>query len=75
MYSKENRAPAVIGALFFVCVGFGLISKFAPQMNVMIVAFPLKIVVGLFLFGLTLEIIVIMTREYVGGFKKILLYL
>jgi flagellar biosynthetic protein FliR len=65
----------VIAALFFVSVGFGLVSKFAPQMNVMIVAFPLKIVVGLFLFGLTLDIIVIVTREYVGGFKKLLMYL
>jgi len=35
----------------------------------------LKIVAGLFLFGLTLEIIVIVTREYVEGFKKLLMYL
>jgi len=65
----------VIAALFFVSVGFGLVSKFAPQMNVMIVAFPLKIVAGLFLFGLTLEIIVLVTREYVDGFKKLLMVL
>lgn len=65
----------VIAALFFVSVGFGLVSKFAPQMNVMIVAFPLKIVAGLFLFGLTLEIIVLVTREYVEGFKKLLMVL
>jgi len=65
----------VIAALFFVSVGFGLVSKFAPQMNVMIVAFPLKIVAGLFLFGLTLEIIVIVTREYVEGFKRLLMSL
>jgi flagellar biosynthetic protein FliR len=44
-------------------------------MNVMIVAFPLKIVVGLFLFGLTLEIIVLITREYVDGFKRLLMTL
>jgi flagellar biosynthesis protein FliR len=65
----------VIAALFFVSVGFGLVSKFAPQMNVMIVAFPLKIVAGLFLFGLTLEIIVLVTREYVEGFKGLLMAL
>lgn len=65
----------VIAALFFVSVGFGLVSKFAPQMNVMIVAFPLKIVTGLFLFGLTLEIIVLVTREYVDGFKRLLMTL
>jgi flagellar biosynthetic protein FliR len=65
----------VIAALFFVSVGFGLVSKFAPQMNVMIVAFPLKIVAGLFLFGLTLEIIVLVTKEYVEGFKRLLMAL
>lgn len=65
----------VIAALLFVTVGFGLIAKFSPQMNVMIVAFPLKIAVGLFLFGFTMEIISICTREYVGGLKQSLLYL
>ncbi len=74
MVAVKIGAP-VMAALFFVSVGFGLVSKFAPQMNVMIVAFPLKIVVGLFLFGLTLEIVVIVTKNYVGGFKKLLMYL
>ncbi len=64
----------VIASLLFVSVGFGLIAKFSPQMNVMIVAFPLKIVAGLILFGLTLQIIVIITREYVTGFKELLTY-
>jgi len=65
----------VIAALTFVNVGFGLIAKFSPQMNVMIVAFPIKIVVGLFLFGLTIEIIAIMTRDHLEPFRKLLLYL
>ncbi len=65
----------VIAALMFVSVGFGLVAKFSPQMNVMIVAFPLKIVVGLFLFGLSLEIIAIVTRDYIPEFKKLLMYL
>ena len=64
----------VIAALILVSAGFGLVSKFSPQMNVMIVAFPLKIIVGLFLFGLCLEIIIIVTRDYVEGFKKLLMY-
>ncbi|MCG8566843.1 MAG: flagellar biosynthetic protein FliR [Desulfobacterales bacterium] len=65
----------VIAALLFVTVGFGLISKFSPQMNVMIVAMPLKVAVGLALFGLTLDIIALITRDYVGGLKQLLLYL
>jgi flagellar biosynthesis protein FliR len=65
----------VIASLMFVSAGFGLVSKFSPQMNVMIVAFPLKIIVGLFLFGLSLDIIAIITRDYIPEFKKILMYL
>lgn len=67
-------APVIV-ALTFVNVGFGLVSKFSPQMNVMIVAFPVKIVVGLFLFGITLEIIASVTRDYLEPFRKLLLYL
>lgn len=64
----------VIASLAFVSVGFGLTAKFSPQMNVMIVAFPLKIVAGLILFGLSLQIIVILTKTYVGQFKALLMY-
>ncbi len=63
----------VIASLAFVSVGFGLMAKFSPQMNVMIVAFPLKIVAGLLLFGLVLQIIVITTQAYVKEFKTILM--
>ncbi len=65
----------VIASLAFVTVSFGLMAKFSPQMNVMIVAFPLKIVVGLLLFGLTLQIILVVTRNYVDGFRQVLTYL
>ena len=72
--SIKIGAP-VMASLVFVSVGFGLMAKFSPQMNVMIVAFPLKIVVGLVLFGLTLQIIVIITQNYVAEFKRLLMYL
>ncbi|HKJ98041.1 MAG TPA: flagellar biosynthetic protein FliR [Desulfotignum sp.] len=65
----------VIAALMFVSAAFGLVAKFSPQMNVMIVAFPVKIIVGLFLFGLSIEIIAIVTRDYIPEFKKLLMYL
>jgi flagellar biosynthetic protein FliR len=65
----------VIASLAFVSVGFGLMAKFSPQMNVMIVAFPLKIVSGLILFGLTLQIIAILTKSYVTDFKGLLMQL
>ncbi len=65
----------VITSLLFVSVGFGLMAKFSPQMNVMIVAFPLKIIAGLLLFGLVIQIIVIATQAYIREFKEILMYL
>lgn len=65
----------VVAALFFVSVGFGLISKFSPQMNVMIVAFPVKIAVGLVMFGITIQVIAIMTRDYIEPFRRVLLSL
>jgi flagellar biosynthetic protein FliR len=72
LLSIKIGAP-VIASLGFVSVGFGLISKFAPQMNVMIVAFPLKIVAGLLLFSLVLQIVVMMTKNYVAHFKELLM--
>ncbi len=65
----------VIASLAFVSVGFGLMAKFSPQMNVMIVAFPLKIAAGLLLFGLVIQIIVIVTQNYIAGFKPLLMTL
>jgi flagellar biosynthetic protein FliR len=41
-------------------------------MNVLIVAFPLKIVVGLFFFGFSLEILLYLTKKYVAGLEGML---
>ena len=63
----------IIAALVLTSSAFGLVARFSPQMNVMIVAFPLKIIVGLLFFGLLLEIIIIFTREYIEGLKELLM--
>jgi len=73
LLSIKIGAP-VIASLAFVSVGFGLLAKFSPQMNVMIVAFPLKIIAGLILFGLSLQIIILVTKSYVSEFKGLLMY-
>lgn len=65
----------VIAALLFTNVAFGLTGKFAPQMNIMIVAFPFQIFVGLMLFGFSLEIIKLFTRGYIGDIKALFLSL
>jgi flagellar biosynthetic protein FliR len=64
-------APA-IAALLFVSAAFGIIAKFVPQMNILIVAFPLKIGVGLFFFGFCLEILHYFMRQYLAGFEGML---
>ncbi len=64
----------VIASLAFVSVGFGLMAKFSPQMNVMIVAFPLKIMAGLLLFGLVIQVISIVTQGYIKDFREILMF-
>ncbi len=65
-------APA-IAALLFVSAAFGICAKFAPQMNILIVAFPIKIVVGLIFFGLSLQILLRVTKGYIGNFDTLLI--
>ncbi len=49
-------APALV-ILLLIQFALGIVSRFVPQINVMIVSFPLTIAVGLFFFGLTLELL------------------
>ncbi len=67
----KMAAPAM-AALLFTSAAFGICAKFVPQMPVLIVAFPLKIAVGLLMFGTTLQIAAIMTRNYMGTFRAVL---
>jgi flagellar biosynthetic protein FliR len=53
-------------ALLLVSVAFGLVARTVPQMNVFIVAMPLKIMIGLIFVGLSLPFIV----EYMGHLYK-----
>ena len=64
-------APA-IAALLFAKVVFGLITKLIPQMNIMIVAFPLQIIIGLLFFGISLRLLLIYMEQYLGNLGNIL---
>ncbi|MCM3759463.1 flagellar type III secretion system protein FliR [Alkalihalobacillus oceani] len=44
-----QMAFPIVGSLFLVDVGLGMISRAVPQMNVFVVGLPLKILVGLLL--------------------------
>lgn len=62
----------VIAALIFTNAAFGLTAKFSPQMNVMIVSFPVMILAGLALFGVSLQISLLVTARYVEGLPALL---
>jgi len=65
-------APA-IAALLFVKVAFGLITKLIPQMNIMIVAFPVQIVMGLIFFGICLNVLLAFMETYLGDLGSLLI--
>lgn len=65
-------APA-IAALLFTKVVFGLITKLIPQMNIMIVAFPIQIVIGLIFFGVSLNVILRFMERYLGDLGSLLI--
>lgn len=51
-------AAPIIVSLLLTTVALGLLARIVPQMNIFIVAMPLKILVGLFFLGLTLPFFV-----------------
>jgi len=65
-------APA-IAVLLFTSVAFGLITKLMPQMNIMIVAFPVKIVIGLVFFGISLNVLLRFMERYLEGLSSLLI--
>ena len=65
-------APA-IAALLFTKIVFGLITKFIPQMNIMIVAFPAQIAIGLLFFGISLRLLLVFIEKYVDQLAPIMI--
>ena len=66
MFSLALRIGVpVIGALLFTQVIMGVLAKTVPQMNILMVGFPLTVSVGLFFFSLTmLGLVTIMARVF-----------
>jgi flagellar biosynthetic protein FliR len=64
MFSLAVRLGApVIAALLFTDVIMGILAKTVPQMNILMVGFPIKITVGMFFLGLTMTLIVPMLAD------------
>jgi len=56
----------LLAALFFVNVVLALVARMVPQMNVLIVGFPLSIAVGLMFLGATLPLFTTFTERLFG---------
>jgi flagellar biosynthetic protein FliR len=69
MIAIQVGAP-VIAALLLSSVAFGLIARTVPQMNVFIVAMPVKIGVGLLFLGLGLPYFAAFVNALFRGFGK-----
>ena len=65
-------APA-IAALIIAKVIFGLITKLIPQMNIIIVAFPIQIVVGLLFFGISLRLLLVFMEKFLANLDTVLI--
>ena len=62
-----------IAALLFTSAAFGLIVKLIPQMNILIVAFPVKICVGLFFLGVSFNVLLGFMERYLEGLGPLLI--
>lgn len=67
----KMSAPIMV-TMILIDSAFGIMTKFAPQMNVLTVAFPVKISVGLFMSGFALTIFLIACRSFVSGLGQLL---
>ncbi len=67
--SIQIGAP-VISAILFIQLAFGLITRLIPQMNVMVVAFPVQIATGLVFFGISLWVMLRFIEKYIGNMDK-----
>jgi flagellar biosynthetic protein FliR len=60
-------AGPIIVCLFMVELGLALMARSAPQMNLLILGFPIKIGVGFFFLGITFFLIGLFLDEYIRG--------
>jgi flagellar biosynthesis protein FliR len=65
-------APILV-ALFLVNVGFGLLARVVPRMNVFIISFPLKIGMGMVILLTTMPMLAFVFKKILTGFQNNLL--
>lgn len=68
-------AAPVIMALFLVDLALALISKMAPQMNVLILGFPLKIMVGFLFMTFIMQIMADYVANFIEAMDMVLIHI
>lgn len=73
MFSLAVKIAApVLAALFLVELGLALMGRAAPQMNLLMLGFPLKIAVGFLFLGMLMVIMSGHIREFIKGLGPLL---
>jgi flagellar biosynthetic protein FliR len=74
VFALKVAAPVMV-ALFLTEIALGLMNRVAPQMQVMIIGFPLKIAAGFFFLGLLLVVLSSQIEQFVIGMNPMFLNL
>lgn len=71
MFSLAVRIAApVTAAIFLVDLALALVGRAAPQMNILMLGFPLKIATGFFFLGLVFTMMAIYMRDFIAKFES-----
>ncbi|ACL02708.1 flagellar biosynthetic protein FliR [Desulfatibacillum aliphaticivorans] len=69
--SLQIAGPAIV-ALLLVNAAFGIVAKVVPQINILIVAFPINVGMGLFFFGVSLQLILASMKAHLDEWERVL---
>jgi flagellar biosynthetic protein FliR len=71
MFSLAVKIAApVIASIFMVDVALALVGRAAPQMNVLLVGFPIKIATGFFFISMVFTLLSLYLRDFIGGMPQ-----
>lgn len=65
-----QMAIPIVGSLFLVDVGLGVIARTVPQVNVFVVGLPLKIIVSFLIMLLVIPIYIMVIQQIVNGLDQ-----
>ena len=72
LWTGLKIALPVIGVTFLVHLTLGILGRMVPQMNILLMSFPITISMGLLVLGLGLPLIALVFQEAVFGMEGVL---